>query len=124
MTKPGPATPDEFFVGHPEALAAYVKVRALVDRFGFCDVRTSKSQVALRRRHGFAYLWMPGRYLAKPAAEVVLTIALDHELDSPRFKQVAHPSPTHWMHHLEIHDLEEIDDEVEEWLREAFDLAG
>lgn len=54
----------------------------------------------------------------------VLSIALPYQVASPRFKQVAHPSPTMWMHHLEIHHVDEIDDEVRGWLADAFDSAG
>ena len=79
--------------------------------------------MAFRRRRGFGYLWIPGQYLVKPDVEVVLSIALDRRDPSPRFKEVVQVAPTHWMHHLEIHDLDDIDDEVEQWLREAADRA-
>jgi hypothetical protein len=117
-------TPQEFFPGHPDALAVYEKVRAMVDRLGPFDVRVSKSQVAFRRRRGFAYLWMPGKYLRKPTAEVVLSIALGRLDESRRFKEVVHPAPAHWMHHLEIHGLGDVDEEVADWLREAAERAG
>lgn len=42
-------------------------------------------------------------------------------IPSPRFKQLVHPAPSIWMHHLEIHSLDELDDEVRAWLREAAD---
>ena len=87
-------------------------------------MRTTSSQIALRRKHGFAYLWLPGRNLKKPGAEVVLTIALGRHEPSERFKEVAHPSARHWMHHLELTDLADLDDEVAGWLREAADRAG
>jgi hypothetical protein len=105
-------------------LAVYEKVRAIVDRLGPFDVRVSKSQVAFRRRRGFAYLWMPGKYLRKPTAEVVLSIALGRLDESRRFKEVVHPAPAHWMHHLEIHGLGDVDEEVADWLREAAERAG
>jgi Domain of unknown function (DUF5655) len=79
-------TPDEFFAGHPDALAVFEKVCEMVDRLGPFDVRVSKSQVAFSRRRGFAYLWMPGRYLHKPTAEVVLSFALGRLDESRRFK--------------------------------------
>ncbi|HEX9123515.1 MAG TPA: DUF5655 domain-containing protein [Actinomycetota bacterium] len=66
---------------------------------------------------------MPGRFLSKPAAEVVLSIALGRRDESTRFKEVVHPAPTHWMHHLEIRDLGDLDDEVAAWLREAAERA-
>lgn len=110
--------PGRVLRGHPDALATCDKVCSLLDRFGQYSVRVSKSQVAFRRRRGFAYLWMPGHYLTKPTAEVVLSIALGRHGHSRRFKELAHPAPAHWIHHLEIHDLRDLDDEVVGWLRE------
>jgi hypothetical protein len=66
---------------------------------------------------------MPGQYLTNPEAEVVLSIALKRRDGSKRFKEVAHPAPGRWMHHLEIQDPGDIDDEVTGWLREAADQA-
>jgi hypothetical protein len=63
-------------------------------------------------------------YLAKPGADVVLSIALDREVASPRFKEIVHPAPRTWMHHLEIRSIDDIDDEVRDWLRQAFDAAA
>jgi hypothetical protein len=54
-------TPEEHFAGHPIALAAYAAVHDLLEGMGGADVRTTRSQVAFRRRRGFAYLWLPGR---------------------------------------------------------------
>jgi Domain of unknown function (DUF5655) len=114
---------EDFFAGHPDALAVFEKVRAVLGRLGPVEVRTSKSQVAFRRKRGFAFLWLPGRYLSKPTAEVVLSIGLGRHDPSARFKEVAHPAPAQWMHHLEIHDIGDIDDEVVGWLQEAADRA-
>lgn len=117
-------TPAAFFAGRPFAAEVFERVRSTVAGFGDVEVRVSRSQVAFRRKRGFAYLWIPGQYLAKPNADVVLSIALDHRDPSARFKEVAHPARAHWTHHLEVHDLDELDDEVTAWLREAADLAG
>jgi Domain of unknown function (DUF5655) len=116
--------PEDFFAGHPDARAVFEKVRSILNRLGPVEVRTSKSQVAFCRQRGFAFLWLPGRYLSKPTAEVVLSIALGRHDPSARFKQVAHPAPTQWMHHLEIHDAADVDDEVVGWLREAANRAS
>jgi hypothetical protein len=106
------------------ALAAYERVREIVSAVEGVKVRASKSQVAFRRRRGFAWLWVPGRYLRRPAADVVLSLALTRHDPSPRFKEVVHPAPAHWMHHLEVRAIDELDDEVEGWLREAAERAG
>lgn len=105
-------------------MSVYKKVRGYLDELGSFEVRTTKSQIAFRRKRGFAYLWLPGQYLTHPEAEVVLSIALGREVRSERIKEVVHPSSRHWMHHLEVHSPDEVDDEVVDWLREAFERAG
>ena len=55
---------------------------------------------------------------------LVLSVALDRELTSPRFKEVAHPAPRIWQHHLEVSDVADVDEEVRGWLRTAYDAAG
>ena len=124
VTPAGSETPEDYFAGHPGAWAAFSKVRAMVEQDGPIEVRVSRSQVAFWRKRGFAYLWMPGQYLKHPGAEVVLSIALGRLDGSDRFKEVAHPSPAHWMHHLEVHTLTDLDGEVAEWLHEAAAWAG
>jgi hypothetical protein len=116
--------PEDLFAGHDDARAVYDEVRSLVDRLGPVETHVSRSQVAFRRKRGFAYIWLPGRYLSHPRSDVVLSIVLGRHDDSPRFAEVAHPAPSHWMHHLEIHSVHDIDGEVAEWLREAADHAG
>lgn len=116
-------TAEDFFAGHPFALTVHNRVLDIVGEFAPVEVRVSKSQVALRLRRGFAYLWLPGQYLAHPEAEVVLSIALGRHDDSLRWKEVAHPSPKHWIHHLEVRHLADLDDEVVGWLREAAERA-
>jgi hypothetical protein len=115
-------TPAELFAGNELGLDVYDRVRKVVGED--VEVRTTKSQVAFRRKRGFAYLWAPARYLKNPDADVVLSIVLGRHDASARFKEVAHPSPKHWIHHLEIDEGSDIDDEVGAWLMEASERAG
>jgi hypothetical protein len=120
-----PTTVAEFFADTPLGTQVHdAIIDALADRGPAVEVRITKSQVAFRARRGFAWLWRPSMYLRNPAADVVLSIALEREDPSPRFKEVAHPAPTVWQHHLELHDVSEIDDEVVALLREARDSAA
>ena len=118
-----PATPESFFAGSALGFAVFERLRGILHDFGPFDVQVTKSQLAFRRARGFAFLWRPDQYLRHPAAEVVLSIALDHEVPSGRFKQVLSPAPGHWMHHLELHSVDDVDEEVARWLRAAFAQA-
>lgn len=121
---PAEITREEFFAGHSQAARVDDAVRALLERIGPHEVRVTRSQVAFRHRTGFAYLWLPGRWLRQPTSEVVLSMALRRPDPSPRFKQVAHPAARVWVRHLEVRSLEDLDPEVEGWLREAYESAG
>jgi hypothetical protein len=116
-----PSTPDEVFADSPVGLEIY---RRLLDLMSGLDVavQATRSQIALRHRIGFGYLWYPGRYVGSQVP-AVLSFALPERLESPRFKQVGSPAPGMWMHHLELSDPDEIDDEVLGWLRAAYDAA-
>jgi hypothetical protein len=120
----GSMTPDDFFADSPAGLAVHRRVHDVVTRArSDVTVRVSKSQVAFRRRRGFAYIWLPGQYLRRPGADVVLSIALRRRITSARFKEVVHPALTVWMHHLELGSVDDVDHEVEMWLLEAADDA-
>lgn len=95
----------------------------VVAGLGPATVRLTSSQVAFRHRIGFAWLWLPGRWLAHPTAPVVLSIGLRRQVDNPRWKQVVQPYPGRWMHHLEVGDPAELDAELAGWLAEAYDSA-
>lgn len=111
------------FGGFPESLAICRRIEQVVAPIGEVSVNVTKSQVAFRRRRGFAWVWRPGQYVDNPVP-AVLSIALPREVTSDRFKSVVHPSAKVWMHHLEIRDVSQIDDEIRGWLGEAYAHAG
>jgi Domain of unknown function (DUF5655) len=121
--RPGEVTPQEFFAASDTGLAVFERVEEVLRDTG-TEVRVTPSQVAFHRRRGFAWLWLPGRYLTHPTAEVVLSVALGRADPSPRWKEVVHPSRLHWVHHLELRDAAEVDGEVAGWLTEAAERAG
>ena len=115
-----PLTIDEYFEGRdPLSRQLFVAVRAAIESLGPVEVRATKSQIAFRRRVGFAWAWMPAQYLHGEVAPLVLTIDLKRRDPSPRWKEVVEPRPGRFTHHLELHDAAELDAEVIGWLREA-----
>ncbi|WP_454485355.1 DUF5655 domain-containing protein [Arthrobacter sp. MAHUQ-56] len=118
-----PWTVERFFEGAAPAFALYRAVERMARSLGPVEVRVSKSQVAFRRRRGFAYLWRPGMYV-KSTVPLVLSLPLPRNAASPRFKEIVQPSPGIWMHHLELLDSSQLDDEVFQWLREAYEAAA
>ena len=113
-------TLDEFFKGMEASRPLYEALYAVVKSIGPVEVRVTKSQIAFRRRKAFAWTWVPGKYLRGKVAPLVLTLALTRREDSPRWKQVVEPVHGRFTHHLEIYTTNNIDEEVRDWLREAW----
>lgn len=117
-------TPEAFFADRPLPLAIFRAVAQAMEKLGPATLRVTKSQIVFRRRRGFAWVWMPDRYLRGRTAPLVLSIALARRDESPRWKEVVEPAPGRFMHHLELYDPAEVDGEALAWLREAWELAA
>lgn len=124
MDIPAPPTAvDEFFAGSPLGRELFAVVAQAIEAIGPATIRVTKSQVAFRRRRGFAWVWRPGRYI-RSDVPAVLSIALPEPLASARLTEIVHPSPRVWMHHLELRSTSEVDDEVRGWLGRAWAAAA
>jgi hypothetical protein len=114
----------EFFDGVPLGAHAFGWTSGVVAGLGPAVVRLTRTQVTFRHRIGFAWIWLPGTWLAHPHAPVVLSLGLRQPIESTRWKQVVEPYPGRWMHHLELLDPAELDDEVAGWVAAAYHAAA
>ena len=112
-----------FFDGDTSGRELFEQVASLIDSLGPTEVRVGRSQIAFRRGRTFALVWRPSMYL-DTTVPIVLSLALPEPVDSARFKEVVHPSRTTWMHHLELREAAQIDEEVGAWLARAWEAAG
>lgn len=117
-------TLEEFFTGRNDSLRIFVAVRSAVDDLDSVALHVTTSQVAFRRRIGFAWVWIPEMYLRGRVPPLVLSVSLRRRDDSSRWKEIVEPYPGRFMHHLELHDVSAIDAEVRAWLAEAWASAG
>jgi hypothetical protein len=117
-------SPDEFFAEKPRSASLFAHITRLLDIIGPTTLCVSKSQIAFRRRRAFAWVWMPEQYLRRPAAPLVLSIALPYRDGSLRWKEVVEPRSGHFMHHLEVFTHNDLDAEVRSWLQQGWEAAG
>ena len=115
-----------FFDGKPEELALY---EALLDRLAGIGIFTPvvhKTQISLKNRRVFACVSML-RVLPKkllPSRFLVLTLGLPHPLDSPRIAVKTEAQPNRWTHHIVLGSADELDDELLNWLRQAYEFGN
>ena len=113
-------TIDEFFAGEDLSRQLFDKIQGFLTTLGPFETKVSKSQICFRREKAFAWVWMPGKYLHRKVAPLVVTFVFDHRDPSPRWKEVVEPAPGHFTHHLELLSLNDIDGQVDGWFREAW----
>ena len=110
-------------MGRPASRTVFDAVRDCVGAIGPFDLRATKSQIALRRRVGFASVWVPGAYV-RSDVPLVLTVSLRRRDASPRWKQVVEPRPGRFTHHLELREVADVDEAVRRGSRRRGGRAG
>lgn len=114
----------EFFRGDLVAQRLFDAVSRAASKSGPFSLRIMKSQISLDRAHPFAAVWVPGRVLHGETPPLVLSVYLPRRDASPRWKQVVEPAPGRFTHHLELRDAADVDQQVENWLAEAWAAAA
>lgn len=117
-------TLDEYFAGKDEARQLFETLREMMEGLGTVEMWVTKSQVAFQRHKAFAWAWIPGKYLRGRGAPLVLSLSLPHRDPSARWKEIVEPAPGRFTHHLELWTASDIDDEVRDWLQEAWAEAA
>lgn len=115
-----------FFEGHLEALPLYEAFEAQVEQLGEVNIRVQKTQITFSNRHNFAFVsFLPARKAKdRPKTYITVTFGLDRRVDSPRIDIAIEPYPGHWTHHVLISSPQELDGELMDWIREAYDFSA
>ena len=116
-----------FFNEHPEAFPMY---KALEDRIladiHDVNIKVQKSQIAFANRHNFAFVsFLPARKAKdRPKIYSTVTFGLSYKKESPRIDVATEPYPNRWTHHVLVSSVDEIDDELLSWIKEASDFSA
>ena len=111
-----------FFDKHMDALPLYEAFEnRVMKEIENVRIKVQKSQISFYNKHLFACVSFAKVRKKKDTTlpYIVITIGLNHRLDSPRIEIATEPYPNRWTHHLLISDTKEIDDELLSWVKEA-----
>lgn len=109
----------------PDALPLYDAAEGMIlEMFPDVTRKVSKTQVSFKNRYGFAFLWPPNRKIkGRTGTYIVLTFGLGYRAQHPRIVESVQPYPGRWTHHVLLASPDELDDQVKDWLQEAYDFA-
>lgn len=112
-----------FFEPHREVYPLYEAfVKMLSERFPQTAIKVQKTQITFSNRHVYACVSflrvkkkaeLPDRYF-------VLTLGLPYPLQSERVAAKTEPYPGRWTTHIVISEMSELDEELFEWVGQAY----
>ena len=115
-----------FFQNHPGALPLYEAfLQALLNRVGPVEIRVQKTQITFSKGYNFACVsLLPVRRAQdRPRDYITVTFGLDAQKQSPRIDAAVQAAPNRWTHHALIGSQAEIDQELLDWVAEAYAFA-
>ncbi|MCL2811634.1 MAG: DUF5655 domain-containing protein [Clostridia bacterium] len=114
-----------FFAKMPEAFSLYEAVEAKISgALSNVRVQVKKTQISFVNKHIFACVSLPFRKIkGRPDVHIILTFGLNHKMEHPRIVQSTEPYPGRWTHHAIIQSKDEVDQQMMEWVREAYHFA-
>ena len=111
-----------FFNEKPEALPLYEAfAQRLFAEIDNVTVKVQKTQISFSNKYNFAVVSLLPVRRAKERPETYITVSfgLQYRKESSRIDAASEPYPNRWTHHMLIFSVEEIDDELMGWIKEA-----
>ena len=109
-----------FFNKTPQALPLYEAVaEKICGEFDDVRIKTTKSQISFSNKHNFAFVSYR-KLKGHTGIYIILTFGLGYQVNHPRIEVSVEPYPNRWTHHVIIKNTDEVDEQIMEWLKEAY----
>lgn len=115
-----------FFDKMPEAISLFLGIEAAIRKnMEQVSIKFQKSQIAFSSKRSFAYVWLPPRKIKdRLVTYVILSFGLDREIVDPRMEESLQTARNRFMNHMIISQIEDIDEKLLAWLKEAYEFAN
>ena len=116
-----------FFNEKPAAIPIYETfAKRLLREIDNVTVKVQKTQISFSNKHNFAFVSLLPVRRAKQRPETYITVSfgLRYKKDSPRIDVASEPYPNRWTHHMLVASVEEVDDELMGWIKEAAEFSA
>ena len=100
-----------------ELRPVFVAYLQAAERNGPVIVNATKSRISFQARMRFAGIDRPRR------DHLLANVVLTRPLESPRFAKVEFIPPYYYVHRFKLRAPSDVDDEVREWLAEAYQIG-
>ncbi|MPZ54249.1 MAG: hypothetical protein GEU79_16215 [Acidimicrobiia bacterium] len=102
----------DYFEDKPQSHQVFMAVKSQIERQGPSQIDV-KSQISLGVNRKFAWFWLYNVTKKNPSGILHLMLALDHQVDDPKIRDISQVGKGRWNHQIVIRTLE---DAESEWL--------
>ena len=116
-----------FFEKHKDMLPVYEALEdRILNEIENVRIKVQKTQITFYNRYLFACVSFMRVRKKKdcPSDYMVVTFGLSHKAEPPRIDIATEPSLNRWTHHALVSSIEEINDELMGWVKEAAEFAA
>lgn len=115
-----------FFHSFPTLIPLYRQLKGRLEAaYPDLRVKISKTQISFYNRRMFAMVSPPWRRVkGRPPVYLLVSFGLACRKESPRIDQAVEPYPNRWTHHVPVWQAAQIDEELLQWLDEAYQFAA
>lgn len=117
LSPPLPRVADHFVGKAPVVRQTYDAILHAAWKFGTFEEQPKKTSIHLARRSAFA-----GVATRKDA--VLLTIRVDEKITDRRIRKIEQTSANRWHLELRLTAPDQVDEQVREWLKRAYELSA
>ncbi len=111
-------TVDQHFENKPENIfLIYDKLLSELKKFGNVKENPNNSSIHLENKFGFAGVYTRQKY-------ILLHIHLSKSIDSGRIEKIEQISKNRFKHVVKLNSISDLDKELLDWLKQAYDLKG
>ena len=114
-----------FFNKMPEMLPLYEALEnKILAKYEGVRTKVTKTQISFSNKYNFAFVSLPVRKVKGwPDKCVILTFGLSYQVVHPRIAVSTEPYPHRWTHHVIIQAVDDIDEQIMEWINEAYGFS-
>lgn len=116
-----------FFGEHMDALPIYERLEEqILAQIPDMKIKVTKTQITFANKRGFAFVSFNPCRKAKdrPVVWMTVTFGLGYRKESRRINVATEAYPGRWTHHVMVGSVDEIDEELLGWIKEAAEFSA
>lgn len=114
---------NKFFSRQEHLISLFAAVERMIRSIGPVTVEMKKSQISFGTKIKFAWVWLPQPWDKRPENSIVLSFGLARHIEGKQIVEAVEPYPSRWTHHVIIREGCDLNDNVRQWLCEAYNFS-